>query len=81
MALLTDAQRREAWAEWMRANLDTIGISKADLRAAIDAVDGWVDGNASSFNVSIPQPARNSLSAKQKALLLLYVVDKRFKVL
>jgi hypothetical protein len=81
MALLTDAQRREAWAEWMRANLDTIGISKADLRAAIDAVDGWVDGNTTSFNTSIPQPARNSLSAKQKALLLLYVVDKRFKVL
>jgi hypothetical protein len=52
----------------------------AELRAAVDAIDQWIDDNASSFNSSIPQPARSSLTAKQKARLLVWVVRRRFEV-
>jgi hypothetical protein len=51
---------------------------KADLRAAIDAVDQWVSDNAASYNAALPQPARTQLTAAQKTRLLVAVVSKRF---
>lgn len=53
------------------------GLTKADLKAAVDAVDGWLDTVATSYNNAIPQPARAALSNDQKALLLSYVARKR----
>jgi hypothetical protein len=53
------------------------GITKADLRAAVDAIDTWCDDNQASFNTAIPQPARTALTAAQKGWLLGYVVRKR----
>jgi hypothetical protein len=55
-------------------------LTKADLRAAVDAIDQWADDNAAAFNVAIPLPARTALTAKQKAQLLFYVVRRRFEV-
>lgn len=80
MAILSDADRREAWARWMRENQEEIGILKADLRAAVNAADQWVEDNQASYNSAIPQPARSAMTDKQKARLLFYVVDKRFGV-
>lgn len=81
MAVLPDADRFALWAEFQRRNTDTLGgLTKTDLRDAVNAIDSWIDGNASSFNVSIPQPARNALTAKQKALLFMYCVTRRFEV-
>ena len=80
MAVLTTEQRRELWAEFQRENTESISVTKADLRAAVDAIDVWVDNNATAFNTAIPQPARGALSTKQKAMLLMYVVTQRFKV-
>jgi hypothetical protein len=82
VAVLSDADRFEVWADFMRSpdTGDTFSITKADLRAAVDAIDQWIDDNASSFNSSIPQPARSSLTAKQKARLLVWVVRRRFEV-
>ena len=51
---------------------------KAALRAAIDAVDDWLDANATAFNQAIPQPARSALTAAQKLELLYIVARKRF---
>lgn len=82
MAALSDADRAQVWGEVMRTQgLAINGVLKAELRAAVDAIDGWVDSNAASFNTAIPQPARGALSAKQKAALLMFVVDRRFSVL
>jgi hypothetical protein len=82
VAALADAERQKAWAELMRnADLALQGVLKSELRAAVDAVDAWVDSNSTSFNTAIPQPARSALTAKQKAALLMYVVDRRFGVL
>ena len=78
MAILSDAQRREAWAEMMR--LGGVSIQKTHLRAAFDAIDDWLDANASTINTAIPQPARSGLTTPQKALLLALVIRKRYDV-
>lgn len=80
MATLNASLRAEATAELQRTADCPGSVTKADLRAAIDAVDDWVDGNAAAFNAAIPQPARGVLTARQKAGLLLFVVTKRFGV-
>ncbi len=72
---------RAATSTALQRNWSTLGlpcgITKADLRAAVDAVDAWCDANQASFNAAIPLPARTALSAAQKAWLLAYVVRKR----
>jgi hypothetical protein len=80
MALLLAADRLEVWAEAMRTNREPIGISKVDLRAAVDAIDQWIEDNTVSFNTAIPLPARTSLTAKQKVLLFVTVLRRRFEV-
>lgn len=81
MAVLPDPDRAEVAAQIQRVVGNVPGsLSKADLRAAINAIDDWVDSNAASFNTAIPQPARGALSARQKAALLTYVVTRRFEV-
>ncbi len=80
MAVLSNQSRLECWAEAMRGQVPgSLSITKAELRAAVDAIDSWVDANAASFNTAIPQPARASLSASQKAALLVLVVSRRFR--
>lgn len=54
-------------------------LTKADIQAAIAAVDDWVVNNTSSFNGAIPLAARTNLTAAQKARLLLYVVRRRYE--
>jgi hypothetical protein len=54
-------------------------VVKADIQAAIAAVDDWVVANASAFNTAIPLAARNALTAAQKARLLMYVVRRRYE--
>ena len=83
MAVLGDADRKAVWATWMADKSRervALPLLKTDLRAAVDAIDAWVDANAASFNSAIPLPARTALTAKQKADLLLYVVKRRFEV-
>lgn len=77
---LSSADRAAVNAELQRkwsAPALPCSITRADLRAAVDAIDTWCDDNQTSFNTAIPQPARTALSADQKAWLLAYVVRKR----
>lgn len=81
MASLPDQDRFETWAEFMAelsASREPVSIDKNDLRAALNAIDAWIDSNAASLNSAIPQPARSGLTASQKARLLVHVVRKRF---
>lgn len=84
MAQLTEQQRAEIWAKIMQvfsADNDAVGsMSKQDLRNAVDAIDTWIDDNTNNFNVSIPQPTRNALTAKQKSRILMLIVGKRWEV-
>jgi len=83
MTVLSDPDRAALWADFMRDVTNIAGagaITKTELRSAVNAVDQWVDDNATAFNTAIPQPARGALTSKQKASLLLYVVRRRFEV-
>jgi len=55
-------------------------LDPADLRAAVDAVDGWAVSNAASFNAAIPQPARGAMTTPQKVRMLSLVIEWRWRV-
>jgi hypothetical protein len=84
MAVLSETDRKRAWAEFMYDRTVSEGqigaMLKTDLKAAVDALDVFLDTNTTAINNAIPQPARGVLTAKQKALLLMYVVARRFDV-
>lgn len=64
-----------------RSSAETIGITKHDIADAIQAADAWVDDNAASFNAALPQPARGALSARQKARVMMLVLQRRYEVI
>ena len=83
MAVLTDSQRHDLWAQLMRdlsGDRESLALGKGDLRAALDAVDGWVETNQAAFHQALPAVARTGLTAQQKARLLRVVVSRRFEV-
>lgn len=81
MAVLPDADRQRVWRGFMRylsATLDGIPVClKADIRAAVDATDDWLNTNQASFNSALPATFRNNATLAQKALLLAAVVLMR----
>jgi hypothetical protein len=83
MAVLPDQDRFECWQrsmELMSEIREGCTISKQDLRAAVNAIDTWVNDNAATMNAAIPQPARSALTQKQKARLFTLVVHRRYEV-
>jgi hypothetical protein len=81
MPVLDEASRAALWAEFMRDDTGSFGsVTKADLRAAVDALDTFLNTNAAAVNNAIPQPARSELTTRQKAMLLMYVISRRFKM-
>jgi len=78
MAVLVDADRALVLTQWMRQNREDCGVTKADVRAAVDALDTFLDTNATAINTAIPQPARGALTSAQKARLLSLVALRRF---
>mgnify|MGYP001593683638 FL=1 len=78
---LTPAQKfaiRAKWGSDLSARQEAFNLNKADLDAAITAVDDWIEANAVSFNLALPLAARTTLTAAQKAELLTLVALKRF---
>lgn len=82
MAVLSDQDRLEGCSEYTSALSrlrDTItGLTKADVRAAFNALDQYLHDNAVAINSTIPQPARSNLTSAQKAGLMKVVIDKRY---
>jgi len=58
----------------------TAGVLRADIIAAVNAIDDWVVANAAAFNTAIPTAARTGLTTAQKANLLAAVVLRRYAV-
>lgn len=57
---------------------ETFGaMSKADLLAAVNATDAWVEANQGAFNAALPQPARAELTPAQKTLVFCCVAAMR----
>ena len=84
MARLSNETRKIVWAEFMSQISSRRGffggLSKEDLRAAVDAIDEWIEDNMASFNSAIGQPARDALTTKQKVELFFAIVKKRWEV-
>jgi hypothetical protein len=80
MAVLSEADRVAIWIDYMRQRFAAKGMTKADLRATVDAADSWADTNAASYNTALPLAARTNLTAKEKAALLMLVILRRYQV-
>lgn len=78
MATLSLQDRFDVWADLMRQNLGTISITKPQLRAAVDALDDFMDQNATALNNALPVTARTNLTTPQKAAVLSAVIAKRY---
>lgn len=81
MATMTTTDRAAVHADFMRdlsRILEPCGVLKADLRAAVDALDQFLSDNAATINTAIPQPARGGLTTVQKARLLMFVIQRRY---
>jgi hypothetical protein len=81
MAALSPAVRlaiRSAYGDLLSRRRDPFVITKAQLDAAINACDDWIDANAASFNTALPVAARTGLTAAQKAELFSLVALRRF---
>ncbi len=77
---LSGNDRFDIWARLMRRDESFGTLTKADLRAAVDATDDWIEANQGAFNAAIPLPARSELTARQKALLFMAVAARKFEV-
>lgn len=82
MAALSTQDRQRVWRGMMRfwsgQRTSVAGITKADLQAAVNAVDDWANTNAAGFNAALPTAFRTNATAGQKALLLAVVALARF---
>lgn len=81
MAALSAAIRLQIRAEIGRVISEArepFVLTKAQLDAAINATDDWIDANAAAYNTALPVAARNNLTAGQKARLFSIVALRRF---
>jgi hypothetical protein len=62
-----------AWS----ASGEPVALTKSQLRAAVDAVDQWVENNKLPFDVALSLETQMKLTPEQKARLLLFVVERR----
>lgn len=80
MAALDATNRARASAQAMRDWPAAIGmpaVTKADLKAAVDATDDWIEANQASVNTALPQPFRGTATTAQKTFLFCYVAMRR----
>ncbi len=72
MAILSEQDRRRIWRGLMRyasREFQDVGLSKSELRAAVDETDNWIDANQAGFNAALPVAAQSGLTTAQKTLL------------
>lgn len=84
MATLPDADRRRVWAgimRWWSRHQEELGaFSKAELRAAVDATDQFIEDNQVAYNAALPQPFRGEATLEQKTLLFCAVAAIRVSI-
>lgn len=78
---LDATNRQRTFAQLMRAVGFPGSMTKAEIKAAVDAVDDWADANATSYNNALPQPFRGAANAAQKNMVLAYVCMRRAGIL
>lgn len=83
MAVLIDQDRADITAGVQRdlsRIRESLGLTKAELRDAVNATDTWINNNAASYNAALPTAAQSGLTANQKERLFLLVAKRRFEV-
>ena len=84
MAELSTEDRARIWRGLMRywSNLReaVAGLTKAELQAAVDATDVWIDANQVGYNAALPEAARTNLTTAQKTLLFCAVAMARVSI-
>ena len=80
MAALSAADRQRISTGLQRATSVFGGVNnvlKADLLAAVNATDNWIDTNQAAFNSALPATFRNNASTTQKTILFCAVALAR----
>ena len=81
MALLPQGERDAAYKEYTNGgNCDggLSALSTADVKAAVAALDQWLEDNAAAANAALPVAFRTAASDRQKALLMSFVIYRRY---
>lgn len=81
MAVLSDTDRAKIWRGLMRyvsAARDPIAVEKADLLAAVNAIDDFLNANATAINNAFPAAAKANLTTGQKAVIVAMVALARY---
>lgn len=81
MAALPSEYRADITADAQRTPECPGGLTKAQLRAVVDAIDDWWEASgAAAANTAIPQPQRGALSTRQKVYLFQRVLERKYMV-
>lgn len=74
-----DQQRISAGIQryWSQFWERTAGFTSADLLAAVQATDTWIENNQAGFNTALPTAFRNNATLAQKTLLFCCVAAAR----
>jgi hypothetical protein len=81
MAFLDELDRSAVWADFMArmGPVERAGpMTKADFKAAVDAMDAYVANNAAAINAAFPTAARTALTNVEKIGVFAYVALKRY---
>ncbi len=79
MADLTNAQRYQIWAEWMRDNTQGVSITKQQLRTAFNEMDTFIGNNVGNIFDAVSEPAKSALTNRQKAHIFYLIVKTRWE--
>ncbi len=83
MAELSSENRAVLVAKSARENSqlrENYQLTKSQHRALYDAVDTWINDNAASYNNALPEPAKTTMTAKQKARVFVAVITRRWEI-
>jgi len=83
MAVLS-AQDRQRISTGLQRSATLFGgtpnVLKADLLAAVNATDDWIDTNATAYNTALPAIFRTNASLAQKTVLFCAVALARVSI-
>lgn len=81
--VLPEDARFAVWARFMSdgsATREEFKLTKDEIRAAVDGVDDYLESAKTGVDTAFPKPARDVLTPKQKARLVLDVARARWEV-
>lgn len=79
MSLLPEQDKFDVWREFMANNTENLSLTKADLRAVVDAADVFAQNYRSDLNAALPQVGQEELSQVQQADMFARILRKRDK--